>query len=64
MGNRKLLGNQRKYELSLLVLQLQIIFQRLPHIFDYARLRYASADIVRHPGLKMAATKTGSGNNS
>ena len=33
LENRKMLGNQRKYELSLLVLQLQIKFQRLPPHF-------------------------------
>ena len=39
-------------------------FNGYPHIFDYARLRRASADIGRHPEPKMALTKTGSGNNS
>jgi len=34
LENRKMLGNQRKYELSLLVLQLQIKFQRLPPHFQ------------------------------
>jgi len=45
-------------------------FQRLPSYFDHARLRYETADNVRHrptPETKMSATKpeveTGSGNN-
>ena len=50
--------------------EMAMRFQRLPHIFDHARLRYDTADTARRwptSETHMSATKpeveTGSGNN-